>query len=624
MENKKFDANSAIGFLLIGAILLWWLYQSSQKEAAAVDSKKTEQVTKGTQHGQHGEESSKTANFETDSIWGSDENPEGIFGYSAGRSSAQNKTTILENKLLQLKISNKGGQIVEVKIKKFHTHDSLPIYLVKDGNASFNLTLTTLDGKKVQTENQYFEPELFNNGKSLSMKLKVSENQYLEYIYTIRPDEYMLDFVIRSQGLKNAVNTSDAAILTWKMKTFSHEKSLSYENRYTEIVYGYEDGKDDYTGQGSEDENEDKEIEFIAFKQHFFTSVLLTDQPFETGKFISKNLVEDEDVDTLFTKEFTAVVPVAAVGGEFNKTMNWYYGPADYDILSDYDRNLDEIVSLGWGIFQWINQYLILPFFGFLMSFLPAGIAIIFLTISIKLLLSPVQYKQYLSQAKMKVLRPEIDELAKKYKDNPMKRQQETMKLQNKAGASPLAGCLPALLQIPILYALFMVFPAVFDLRNKSFLWVDDLSSFDVIAELPFSIPFYGDHVSLFPILASVAIFFSMRLTTGNNMASSQPQQEGMPDMGKMMKYMMFLSPIFMLFFFNNYPSGLSLYYFISNLITIGIILVIKNYIIDEEKIHAKIEENKKKPKKQGKFARKMAEMMEQAEQQKKAQQRRK
>ncbi|HET8838780.1 MAG TPA: membrane protein insertase YidC [Flavobacteriaceae bacterium] len=624
MENKKFDANSAIGFLLIGAILLWWLYQSSQKEAAAVDTKKTEQVTNGTQSGQNTEESPETANFQTDSISDYKENLEGTFGYSSQKASTQNKVSILENDLLQLKIGNKGGQIVEAKIKKFHSHDSLPIYLVKDGNASFNLTLTTQDGKKVQTKNKYFEPELFNDGKSLSMKLKVSENQYLEYVYTIRPDEYMLDFVIRSQGLKNVVNTSDPAILTWKMKAFSHEKSLSYENRYTEIVYGYEDGKDDYTGQGSEDENEDKEIEFIAFKQHFFTSILLADQPFETGKFISRNLVEDEDIDTLFTKGFTAVVPVASVGGEFNKTMNWYYGPTDHDILTSYDRNLDEIVSLGWGIFQWINQYLILPFFGFLMSFLPAGIAIIFLTISIKLLLSPVQYKQYLSQAKMKVLRPEIDELAKKYKDNPMKKQQETMKLQNKAGASPLAGCLPALLQIPILYALFMVFPAVFDLRNKSFLWVDDLSSFDVIAELPFTIPFYGDHVSLFPILASVAIFFSMRLTTGNNMASSQPQQEGMPDMGKMMKYMMFLSPIFMLFFFNNYPSGLSLYYFISNLITIGIILVIKNYIIDEEKIHAKIEENKKKPKKQGKFARKMAEMMEQAEQQKKAQQRRK
>ena len=625
MENKKFDANSAIGFLLIGAILLWWLYQSSQKEAAAIDAKKTEQVTKETQPEGETEAISKTAAFQTDSLSGEiDKKNIGTFGYSANLPSAQNKIITLENNLLQLKISSEGGQIVEAKIKKFHTHDSLPVYLVKNGNASFDLSLTTSDGKTVHTENEYFEPELSADGKSLSMKLKVSENQYLEYFYSLRPDEYMLDFVVRSQGLKNQINSSDPAVLTWEMKTFSHEKSLSYENRYTEIVYGYENGKDDYTGQGSEDENEDEEIEFVAFKQHFFTSVLLAEQPFSNGKFVSKNLIKDEDVDPLFTKKFTAVLPIKPVAGEFNKSMNWYYGPTDYDILSGYDRNLDEIVSLGWGIFQWINQYLIIPFFGFLMSILPAGIAIIFLTITIKLLLSPVQYKQYLSQAKMKVLRPEMDEIAKKYKDNPMKKQQETMKLQNKAGASPLAGCLPALLQIPILYALFMVFPAMFDLRNKSFLWVNDLSSFDVIAELPFKIPFYGDHVSLFPILASVAIFFSMRLTSGNNMAASQPQQEGMPDMGKMMKYMMFLSPIFMLFFFNNYPSGLSLYYFISNLITIGIILVIKKYIIDEEKIHAKIEENKKKPKKQGKFARKMQEMMEQAEQQKKAQQRRK
>jgi YidC/Oxa1 family membrane protein insertase len=223
----------------------------------------------------------------------------------------------------------------------------------------------------------------------------------------------------------------------------------------------------------------------------------------------------------------------------------------------------------------------------------------------------------------MKILKPELDAIREKHKDNKMKAQKETMALQTKAGASPMAGCLPALIQLPVFYALFQFFPSAFDLRQKSFLWADDLSSYDVIANLPFHIPFYGDHVSLFPLLASIAIFFYMRLTTGQQMAS-QPTQEGMPDMAKMMKYMMYFSPIMMLFFFNNYASGLSLYYFISNVISIGIILVIKNYILDEDKIHAQLQENKKKPKKQNRFQKKMADMMEQAEKQKEIQQKKK
>ena len=226
--------------------------------------------------------------------------------------------------------------------------------------------------------------------------------------------------------------------------------------------------------------------------------------------------------------------------------------------------------------------------------------------------MSPVTYKSYLSQAKMKVLKPEITELGEKYKDNAMKKQQETMKLYNKAGVSPMSGCIPAFIQMPIFYALFMFFPTSFALRQKSFLWADDLSSFDTIYQFPegFTIPFYGDHISLFPILASIAIFFYMMMTTGQNM----PQQPGMPNM----KFIMYLMPFMMLFLFNNYASGLSLYYFVSNLITIGIMLVIKNFIINNDKILAKIEENKSKPKKENKFQKKMREMIEQAEAQKK------
>lgn len=237
--------------------------------------------------------------------------------------------------------------------------------------------------------------------------------------------------------------------------------------------------------------------------------------------------------------------------------------------------------------------------------------------------MSPVTYKSYVSQAKMKILRPELNELNEKYKNDPMKKQQETMKLYNQAGVNPMAGCLPALMQIPVFYALFQFFPSFFDLRQQSFLWATDLSSYDAVIHLPFYIPFYGNHVSLFPILASVAIFFYMKMTTGDQ-AMSAPPQEGMPDMSKVMKIMIYISPIMMLIFFNNYASGLSLYYFVSNLITIGIMLVIKNYIVDEKKIHARIQENKTKPKKQSGFAKKMQDMMEQAQEQQKARQNKK
>src|SRR5690606_34304339 len=510
---------------------------------------------------------------------------------------------------------NKGGYISEARLTQYKRYDSIPVYLIKDGNASFNLNFTTTDGRVLDTENLYFEPSVTQNGNDqvLSMMLKVSESEFLEYRYVLKPGEYMLDFSIRSQGLNRVFNSGRDITLDWKLKTIREAKSISYENRYTEVVYEYGGGKDDYLGQSDFTDDEEEDVTYVAFKQHFFTSILLTDNAFPRGKFTSANLVQDEDVDTLYLKAFTASMPLELKGGELNYNMNWYYGPSDYKILNDYDRNLDEVIPLGWGIFGWINKYLFIPFFSFLSAYLPSyGIAIIVMTIVVRIILSPVTYKSYLSQAKMKVLRPEINELNEKFKDNPMKKQQETMKLYSKAGASPMSGRLPALMQIPVFYALFQFFPSAFQLRHKGFLWPDDLSSYDTIAELPFNIPFYGDHVSLFPILASIAIFIYMMMTTGQTM--QQNQQPGMPNM----KFIMYLSPILMLFFFNNYASGLSLYYFTSNLITIGIMLVIKYAIIDEDKIHAKIQENKKKPKKQGKFARKMQEMMEQAEQQQK------
>ena len=481
----------------------------------------------------------------------------------------------------------------------------------------------TQDNRVLETKNLFFEPTFTKEGENqvLSMKLKAADNQFLEYRYVLKPNDYMLDFDVRSQGLSKVLNTSKPLDLEWNLKSYRNEKSISYENRYAEIYFEYEDGKFDYTGQGQDKEENPEKVAFVAFKQHFFSSILITNNPFAKAKLYSNNLVNDEKIDTIFTKQFRANLPLAYTNGEVDYKMNWYFGPTDYATLKAYDKNLDKIIPLGWGIFGWINKFIFIPLFGFLSSYIAYGIAIIVFTILIKIAMSPITYKSFLSQAKMKVLRPEITELGEKFKKDPLKKQQETMKLYNKAGVNPMAGCIPALIQIPFMYASFQFFPSAFELRQKGFLWADDLSSFDQVAKLPFHIPLYGDHVSLFPILAAIAIFFYMQMTSGDQQMAT-PQQEGMPDMAKMMKIMIYVSPVMMLIFFNSYGAGLSLYNFISNLITIGIMLVIKNYIIDSDKIHAQIQENKlKEPKKQGRFQQKLQEVMQQAEEQKALQQ---
>ena len=628
MEEKKLDINSIIGFVLIFGILAYMLWQNqpSPEEIEAQEKAKQEQV-ESEQRSKVQEETLVTTAEDYAVGSGADslqmvqlKNKLGAFAYSAAQSN--DKETVVESDLLALKFSNKGGYLSEVRLKQFVDYDSLPIYMIKDNNASFNINFGTNDSRILNTKDLPFVPQVTKNGDVtvVSMKLKVSESQFLEYRYELKQGDYMIDFAVRSQGLSNIINSSQAINLDWKLKGYRHAKSISYENRYTDVHYDYEDGKADYTRDG-EDDIED--VSWVGYKQHFFSSVLLTDTRFKNVKVKTENLVKEETIDTVFTKSFATTIPLELQGGEINQSMDWYYGPSDFKVLDTYNRNLDELVPFGWGLFGWINRFIFMPLFGFLGGFMPYGIAIVVMTILVKILLSFVQYKQFLSQAKMKILKPELDAIREKHKDNKMKAQQETMALQTKAGASPMAGCLPALVQLPVFYALFQFFPSAFDLRQKSFLWVKDLSSYDVIANLPFNIPFYGNHVSLFPILASIAIFFYMRLTTGQNM-QSQPQQEGMPDMGKMMKYMMYFSPIMMLFFFNNYASGLSLYYFISNVISIGIILVIKNFILDEDKIHAQIQVKKKQPKKQNRFQKKMADMMEQAEKQKQAQQRKK
>ncbi len=623
MEEKKFDFNSLIGFVLLGAIMLWWMYtnQPTPEELEAEKNKQTEQVQEETISSsfENSENNTQTVLQGTDSISLANAKSQlGDFAYSA---TVADSETILENDVLKLVISNKGGQIKEALIKNFVTYDSLPLYMIEKQNASFNINFGTSGNRILNTKDLLFEPKLTTNGENqvLSMRLKVSNDKYLEYRYEMTPSEYMVNFNVRSQGLSSTLNSAQQITLDWNLKGFRHEKSIRYENQQTEMYYEKESEDIDYLSVGGEDDADEEDVNWVAFKQHFFSSILISEKAFESARLDSKTLVEDEEIDTVFTKEFHLKAPLALEGGELNYDMKWYIGPNDYQILKKYDRNLKEVVNLGWGIFGYINRLVFVPVFNLLQGFIGNyGLIIILLTIIVRIIMSPLVYKSYLSSAKMKVLKPEMEEINTRLpgKENAMKRQQETMAVQSKAGVSPLAGCIPALLQMPVFFALFRFFPSNIDLRQKGFLWADDLSAYDSVFELPFTIPMYGSHISLFPILASIAIFFYMRMSQSQQMGMQQPTQEGMPDMQKMMKMMMYFSPVMMLVFFNMYASSLSLYYFVSNLLTITIMLVIKNYIIDEDKIHAKIQENKKKPKKESKFKKRLNDAMKQAQDQ--------
>lgn len=637
MEEKKLDLNSIIGFVLIFGILIWIMYQNqpSEKEIAAEKAKK-ELVAK--QEAQAKADKAKTASLPAAAVTPGDmlqlaqlQKTLGGFAYSATLPSAKEAFTTIENEKLKLTIANKGGYIVEATLKefeKFRKGSKQLVELIKNNNSNLNIQLLTTDNRTLNSKDLFFEPVLTKAGTDqvLTMRLKAGANEFLEYKYVLKSNDYLVGFDIRSQGLNRVLNSAKPLDLQWDLKTYRNEKSVSYENRYAEIYYEHEDGKINYAGLGKHEEETVDKVSFIAYKQHFFTSILVTEKPFATTKLESTNLVNDEKIDTVFTKQFKANIPLAFSNGEIDYKMQWYFGPADYKVLKSYDKNFQKIIPLGWGIFGWINKLIFVPLFGFLSSTigLSLGIAIIIFTIIIKLAMSPITYKSFLSQAKMKVLRPDITELGEKYKKDPMKKQQETMKLYNKAGVNPMAGCIPALIQLPFMYASFQFFPAAFELRQKGFLWADDLSSFDSVVKLPFHIPLYGDHISLFPILAAIAIFFYMKMTSGDQQMAA-PQQEGMPDMAKMMKIMIYVSPLMMLIFFNSYGAGLSLYNFISNLITIGIMFVIKNYIVDSEKIHAQIQENKQRePKKPSKFQQRLQEVMEQQEAAKKEAQKRK
>lgn len=605
MEERRFDPYQFIGFVLIAMILTWMLYVNQPEEVASPPAtpENTEAAVDAV------ETLAVPLNDSLQKI-----NLQSTFGIFSNWMTDQGAVVQkIENQDLYLEVNPKGGLLNLVRLKNYTDYLDQPLELIKEGNNVFNIQFVTKDGRRLNTKDFYFTPRLSTDNRKqiLSLRANIGSNQYLEFIYAIDADDFLVDFSVQSSGIASLLDSSEPALLTWETDAYRNSKSIDYEGRYTELTYGYEGDKIDYLSLSGTDEESPEEVRWVSFRQHFFSAILIPEQALAQVKVSSKSLTEDESLNEVFTKKFGLEIPLVYDSGEFKSNFEYYFGITDYKTLKSYDRDLESSIPLGWGIFGWLNRFVFLPLFGFLSAFLPHGIAIILMTVIVRLAMSPVTYKSYVSQIKMKVLRPEIEELNKKYKDNAVKRQQETMSLYNRAGANPMAGCIPALLQLPVFYALFTFFPVAFELRKKSFLWADDLSSYDSVLDLGFSIPFYGDHVSLFPILASIAIFFYTQMTTGQQ---AMPQQPGMPNM----KVVMYLMPLMMLFFFNNYASGLSLYYFVSNLLTIFLMLVIKNYIINDDKIHAKIEENKKKPRKAGGFSARLQKAMEEAEKQKK------
>ena len=598
MEEKKLDPYQLIGFVLIALIMTWMLMRQQDQNLNNQDKVKSESENLNKTEKQLLSQNSKQTNNESvgfEDLIFSPEKEEEFYQ--------------LENNLIKIIISNKGGEITKVNLKNFDNYLKEPLNLVHN-NQTTDLVFKLKDGREINTSKLTFE---INKNKSkkgqLVMRAFFSQDRWIEFQYSLLPDSYLLDYSITSSNFQSFIDPSGLNRLEWNLKSFRNSKSVEYENRYTELTYGYENDKVNELSITGTDEEKVDEIQWISYKQHFFNSILIPDKKINNVFLKSENLVQSEDKKEKYTKFYSSVIPLKN-NGVFDFKFKWYFGPSQYSTLSNYNIGIEKSVNYGWGIFGWINKYIFIPLFNFISSFMPFGISIIIMTIIVRLAMSPVTYRSYVSQVKMKILRPEIEEINKKFSKDAVKRQQETMSLYSRAGANPMSGCLPALVQLPVFYALFSFFPVAFALRQKSFLWADDLSSYDSILDLPFNIPFYGDHISLFPILASVAIFIYTMMTMGQQ---QPPPQPGMPNM----KFIMYLMPLMMLFFFNNYSSGLSLYYFVSNLLTILLMVVIKNFVVNESKILLQIEENKKKPRKVSGFSARLQKAMEQAEKQK-------
>ncbi|MDD2634733.1 MAG: membrane protein insertase YidC [Bacteroidales bacterium] len=521
----------------------------------------------------------------------------GIFKKSA---SGTEEFFVIENDVMIITLTNKGGKIYSVELKDYKTHDQKPLILfTNDSTAVFGLEMVA-QGKALLTNDMYFVPtntsavqKVGDKPLTTAMRLEVSKDKYIEYVYTVRPDDYMIDFNINMVGLEQELRTNPYITLKWQHLIPGLEKGRDWELNYTNIHIKMSDDEiEKLSERKDEDSFESKgSAKWVACKQQFFSSVLIAENQLDNPTVKAKK-IEDENSKYLksFESEFT--FSLAHTNLETQK-YHFYFGPNKFSTLKEYDLKLEKIVPLGWGIFGWVNRFIIIPIFNWLGGFINNfGLIILLLTLIIKLALFPLTYKSYKSSAKMRVLKPQIDELNKKYpKGKEMEKQQATMALYKKAGASPMGGCLPMLLQFPILIAMFRFFPSSIELRQESFLWANDLSSFDAIVEWSVQIPllsnFYGNHISLFTLLMAGSMIISTRMTSAN-----QPTNNNMPGM----KTMMYIMPFMMIFIFNKYSAGLSYYYFLANVITILQTWIMQKFIIDEDKVLAQMESNKKKP----------------------------
>lgn len=522
---------------------------------------------------------------------------------------------IIENDLVKLFLSNESGRISRVELKNYKQyHDSTANVVLLDADSSFfNLKYVSPDGLHKTIDNQYkFEAQ--SNGfyvhqgeEAQSFKYRLyDENRsgYIEYVYTLKSDEYMMDYSINIRGLDNEINPSTVNVY-WNVNAPTNEKTKHGEDMQGSVFYKYnEESKRDYLSESGNDELKlEQTTKWVCFKEFFFSALIMS----ETGfKAENSSIAVTKLNSPNYYKNFEADLNLGMKSSSNGiANLQFYFGPNDYDELNKYGEDMPRIINLGWGIIGWVNRGLIRPVFNFFSnSGMSVGIAILLMTFFVKLLLFPLTYKNYKSSAKMRILRPEIDEINKKFPDkkDAMKKQQATMSLWKSTGVSPLSGCIPMLFQMPILYAMFRFFPSAIELRGKAFLWAEDLSTYDSIYTFTggFEIPLYGDHISLFTIL--------MAITTGAYTlmnSSNMPTQEGMPNM----KVMMYIFPFMMLFFFNNFASGLSYYYFISSLTTMGQMWAIKKFFVNEDALRLQMDERKKAPKKKSKFAARMEEM---------------
>tara|TARA_E500000178_G_scaffold354958_1_gene425815 strand:- start:2343 stop:4124 length:1782 start_codon:yes stop_codon:yes gene_type:complete len=589
MEENRFDPLQFIGFLLISGILMFWFYENQsnmiENQEGIPDEGQVELV----------EKPSNITDLPNKEYQDNIEFNEEII--------------VLENSKILFEISTKGAEIKKLLLKEFNNYNNDPLFLINNNKSIFSFNIPVGRNSNIYSQDLNYTAEIIDENSSIKLKAQIDSSSELELSFFLADNSSIVDFEL--DIIDNTNSNYENVFLIWGRDSFRNSKSIDYENRYTALSYGFEGNKDSYLSVAGSKNKVIDNVNWVSFREHFFSSILILNNESNQVKVSSEDLSGNDALDKKYTKRFLANIPLSFDSNN-QLSFSMYFGPTDYETLKEYNLNLENSVPIGWGIFGWLNRFIFFPLFSFLTNYFSYGIAIILMTIIVKVAISPLTYKSYLSQIKMKMLKPELEVINEKYKDDPMKKQQETMNLYTKSGANPMSGCLPAFLQMPIFFALFTFFPVAFSLRQKSFLWADDLSSYDSILDLGFYIPLYGDHISLFPILASVAIFFYTKMTTGQQMMS--PSQTG----GVNMKVIMYMMPLMMLFFFNNYASGLSLYYFISNVLTIILMLVIKKFIIDDQKVLSQIEENKKKPLKVGGFRARLQKALEEAEKQKK------